>query len=145
MTSELVVRYFHFLGIFFLVSAMVAQHLLIEAEMSKKQFIKLVRIDAMYGISALIVFLTGMTLWHAVGKPAEFYTGNFLFHIKFTLFIVAAVLSLPATVFYLKNRNFSGSHIQIPKKYLMFLRVQKLIILIIPALAVCMARGVGLN
>lgn len=145
MTSELIVRYFHFIGIFFLVSALVAEHLLIEPEMSKKQFKKLTTMDAIYGFSALVVFLTGMTLWHAVGKPAEFYTGNFIFHIKFTLFILAALLSLPATIFFIKNRGFSGETIKVPKRLIMFLRAQKLIILIIPALAVCMARGVGLN
>ncbi|MER2491948.1 DUF2214 family protein [Catenovulum sediminis] len=142
--EEVIVRYFHFIGILLLASTLVLEHLLIEKEMSKKTFKKLVIVDGIYGVSALVVLATGLLLLLAVGKPKEFYTENFVFHIKMTGFVLMAVLSIVPTVFFIKNRNFSGESITLPRHLIGIVRAEKAVLLIMPLLAVFMSRGIGL-
>lgn len=97
--EELIVRYLHFMGILLLVAVLVGEHLLLAPEISARQFRKVVVLDAIYGGSAALVLATGLLLWFVVGKPAEFYTQNGVFHAKVTLFFVIGFLSIYPTVF----------------------------------------------
>jgi len=142
--EELIVRYIHFVGIMLLTATLVAEHLLITSEMSIQQLKRVAIIDTIYGISAMVVLAAGLLLWFSVGKPAEFYTKNGLFHAKITLFIVIALLSIYPTVFFLKQKKSAQSTITIPKSILMVIRTELLLLLMMPLLAVFMARGYGL-
>ncbi|MET1257568.1 DUF2214 family protein [Aliikangiella maris] len=114
MLEEAIVRYFHFLGILVLVSALVCQHLLMAKEITPAQLKRIILIDRIYGVGALIVLSAGLILWFSVGKPPSFYSGNFVFHIKFTLFLLAALISAIPTIFYLKQQK-STQNIIVPK------------------------------
>lgn len=142
--EEIIVRYIHFLGIIGLSSALIAEHLLVAPNVTQKQMKKLALVDAIYGISAVLVLATGLIMWFMIGKPAEFYTSNGLFHVKLTLFVIIALLSIYPTVFFLKNRKVNSDSIAVPKKLIMMLRVEILLLLLIPLFAVLMARGIGL-
>lgn len=141
--EELLIRYMHFLGIMILSATLFAEHLLISDEMEIKQFKKFLIIDAIYGASAVIVFVAGLLLWLFVGKPSEFYASNPVFHIKLTLFVTIALLSIVPTVFALRNRKFEGAIIKVPKHVINIIRVELLLLLCIPFLAVLMAKGYG--
>ncbi len=143
--EESLVRSFHFIGIFGLFAALVSEHLLIKPEMSKVEMKKLAVVDAIYGISAIIILVAGLLLWFVVGKPAEFYSQNPVFHVKLTLFVLIAALSIYPTVFFIKNRNSQASVIKVPGKIITLVRVQLLLVLAIPFLAAAMARGIGLK
>ncbi|MCB1050997.1 MAG: DUF2214 family protein, partial [Acidobacteria bacterium] len=52
--AEVWVRYFHFLGIIAVGASLVAEHLLLKAELTPKEIQRLARIDAIYGLSALL-------------------------------------------------------------------------------------------
>jgi putative membrane protein len=81
-------------------------------------------------------------MWLQVGKPPAFYTENGLFHVKLTLFVLSSLVSIYPTLFFLKHRkNRSTSPIAIPKKVFMAIRVELLLITILPLLAVLVARG----
>lgn len=143
MISELIVRYFHFIGIFFVFASLVSEHLLIEPAMTRKAIKRLSIIDGVFGISAVIVLITGLLLWFSYGKPAIFYTKNPVFHTKVFLFIMIALLSIYPTLFFLKNRKGDLSEtVGIPKMVLMFIRFELLLVAIMPLLAVIMAKGI---
>ena len=144
--DEIITRYFHFLGFIALVSALTAEHLLIARTISYDTFKKLLILDRIYGITAMITLAAGLILWFGVGKPQTFYSGNFLFHIKVTLFVLVGLLSIIPTKFILQNNKIKqGMTIDIPKSIIMVIRLQLVILLIIPLLAVLMAKGVGLS
>jgi putative membrane protein len=105
----------------------------------------LVRIDAVYGIAALTLLGAGLTLWlGSFGKPAVFYTKNWIFHLKLTLFACIGLLSVYPTVFFLKNRKGNPDEVlTVPKAIFWMLRLELLLLFIIPLLAGLMARGVG--
>lgn len=140
--AEVWVRYFHFLGIIAVGATLVAEHLLLKAELTPKEIRRLARIDAIYGLSALLVLAMGLTLWFVVGKPAVFYNHNGIFHAKVSLFLIVALLSIYPTIFFIKNRS-SDQNILVPKKIIMLIRIELLILAILPLLAALMAKGIG--
>ncbi|MGB7997023.1 MAG: DUF2214 family protein [Photobacterium halotolerans] len=142
---EIVIRYFHFIGIFALFSVLVVEHMLIKRRLTAEEMHRLARLDAVYGISAVVVLLAGLALWFLVGKPADFYTANPVFHAKVTLFLIVAALSVFPTVFFYRHRRTTRETIPVPPVIVILIRLELLLLLVIPLLAVLMARGVGLG
>jgi putative membrane protein len=144
MTAELIIRYFHFMGIFCLFAGLVAEHLLMAKVMTRAAIRRLATIDLIYAITALLVLGSGLLLWFEVGKPAVFYTKNALFHTKLLLFVVVAVLSIFPGIYLRKAKNGDSTETVTPPKWvIMTIRTQLLLLCIIPLLAVCMAKGIG--
>jgi putative membrane protein len=145
MTTEILLRYLHFISIFAIVGSLVSEHLLLKKELTRGEISRLSRIDAVYGIAALTLLAVGLTLWLGdIGKPAIFYSKNWIFHIKISLFAIVGLLSIYPTVFFIKNRK--GNHdevITIPRAVFWMLRFELLLLFIIPLLAGFMAKGVG--
>ena len=141
--GEIITRYCHFIGIFLLVASLLGELMLIELEMSRKQFRKLSLLDSMYGMGAMIALIAGLILWFGVGKPSTYYTHNIVFHIKLGLFIVIGLLSIVPTVFFIKNRKGDAEIIQIPRHVIGIIKLQVALVPILPLLAVMMARGIG--
>lgn len=145
MTLEIVLRYLHFISIFAIVGSLVSEHMLLKKTLLRSEISRLATIDAVYGIAALTLLTVGLTLWlGSVGKPAVYYTKNWIFHTKITLFATVGILSIYPTVFFLKNRKGNQSEpVQIPKAIFWLLRFELLLLFIIPLLAGLMAHGVG--
>lgn len=145
MTLELFLRYIHFVSIFVIVSTLVSEHLLLKKEMTRAELGRLARIDAVYGFAALSLLAAGLTLWlTGIGKPTVFYSKNWVFHTKLTLFIAVGLLSVYPTIFFLRHRK--GNHnevVNIPQVIFWLIRFELLLLFIIPLLAGLMARGVG--
>ena len=96
-------------------------------------------------MSAVAVLFIGLVLWLWVGKPAEFYSTNPVFHVKLGLFLVVFLLSLYPTIFFFKNRKSEEEVIQVPKAIVTLLRLEIILLVPIPILATLMARGIGLG
>ncbi len=145
MSLEIILRYLHFISIFAIVGSLVSEHLLLKKSLSRKEIKKIATIDGVYGMGALTLLAVGLKLWlGGHGKPTEFYTYNFIFHIKIALFASIGILSIYPTVFFIKNRKGDPDEIvQIPKTIFMLLRLELLLLFIIPLLAGLMAKGVG--
>ncbi|MEO1052295.1 MAG: DUF2214 family protein [Bacteroidota bacterium] len=144
MQEIIILRYLHFIAIFGVVSAIVSEHLLVKDVMTRKEIKRVLIIDRIYGVSAIIVLAAGFALWFWVGKPAEFYSKNGLFHTKVTLFVVVGILSIYPSIFFAKNRKGNPEEeVELPKKIKMMLRLELLLVFIIPLLATMMAQGVG--
>lgn len=145
MTFDIFVRYLHFLSILIVVSAVVSEHLLARRRMSRKEIAVLAKVDALYGIAAIVVLLTGIAQWFWTGKPAGFYTPNPVFHVKVTLFVIVGLVSIAPTMFFVKNRKGDPEEeIDVPTKVVMCLRVEMLLLFLIPLLGVLVGRGVGI-
>ena len=146
MTTEILVRYLHFISMFVVAAALVAEHLLLKKQMTRTEIARMATIDSIYGLSALTLVGAGLSLWFWVGKPADFYTHNWVFHLKLGLVILFAILSIPPTVFFLRNRkkrNNTDDIIPIPKYVILLIRLELLLLFLIPLCAVFMAKGIG--
>ena len=145
MTTEIALRYLHFVSIFAIVGTLTSEHLLLRKSLTRAEIGRIARIDAVYGIAALTLLTVGLTLWFGnVGKPSVFYSKNWIFHTKITLFALIGILSIHPTVFFIRKRKGPVDEvIAIPKSVFWMLRLELLLLAIIPLLAGLMARGVG--
>jgi len=145
MTLEIFLRYIHFVCIFAIVGSLTSEHLLLKKSMTRREISRLAAIDAVYGIAALTLVAAGLTLWLAsVGKPAVFYSKNWIFHTKLTVFILIGLSSIIPTVFFTKNRKGNPDEVvEIPGRVVMMVRLELALLVIMPLLAGLMARGVG--
>ena len=144
MYLEIFFRYLHFISLFALVSSVIAQHLLLKPEMSRGEIKRIAVIDGVYGLAAILAVGAGLTLWFGVGKPAEVYTQNWIFHTKVGLAILMGILSIYPTIFFTRQRKGEASElVSIPTGIKWTIRVELLLIFTIPLLATMMAKGIG--
>lgn len=146
MSTELILRYVHFTSIFAIVGCLVAEHLLLKPSLSRKELLRISKIDGIYGFAVLILLAAGLTLWFGGhGKPMEFYSKNPIFHTKLALFAGIGLLSIYPTVFFIKNRKGpAGEKVQIPLSLFWMIRLELILLFLIPILAGMMAKGIGL-
>lgn len=143
MTSYIIVKYLHILGILAVFSSLVAEHLLIEDRMTRKAIRRLSIVDAVYGIGALTILGAGFVLWFVVGKPAAFYSDGWIIYTKLALFGVVGTLSIIPTMYFLKERKGAPEEmVEIPAKMKMIVRIELTILFLIPLLGVMLAQGI---
>lgn len=145
MNDYILFRYLHFFLLFVMVGCVFSQQFLLKKRMNLAEIKRIGITDSLYGFTALAVVAIGLVLWFKVGKGADFYTKNWVFHTKISLFIVVALLSIYPTVFYLKQRKklTEDAFVEVPKTVFLLVKLQLVLLLIIPLLAVLMANGVG--
>ncbi|MCB0278956.1 MAG: DUF2214 family protein [Calditrichaeota bacterium] len=147
--SEYLTAYLHYLSIMILFAALFSEHLLLKPGISAKQIKSLIITDAIYGISAISVLITGLLRMIYFGKGVSYYMKNPYFHTKLTLFIIIAILSIKPTIEFMRWRRSLKKNEDVKindeliKRLQLFIRIELLFVLIIPLMAVLMARGYG--
>lgn len=137
-------RYLHLLAVLALAGGIIIENIAIKPQIDSEDARNLARVDAFCGISALLLLIFGLILWMAVGKPADFYSVNPLFHAKLGLFgLLLASASYPA-LFFFRNRRFDGDSLTVPAGVRLCLKLEVGLLLVIPILATLMARGIGI-
>jgi len=146
---EIVIPYLHYIAIMALMGSLISEHLILKPGISATQIRSIAGIDLIYSIAVALVLATGLLRWFVYGKGNDYYLSNPLFHIKLTLFVIIGILSIFPTLKFMKWRKQvkSGHDPRIDdkavKKLLMFIRIELLLVIIIPLLAVMIARGAG--
>ena len=144
MLAEMLMRSLHLIALLVLITAVLIHNIGFSRQLNREDIINLRRVDrAIHGGMALIL-LAGLALWLWVGKPAAFYNGNGLFHIKLLLFVIFVLLAGNNTLFLRRHRQLDAAHtVTFSSARRVGLRLEMALLLIIPVLAYLMARGVG--
>ncbi len=145
-----IAAYLHYLSIFLLFALLTLEHQLFKLPLDLSRAKSLIRIDIAYGATAGLVLATGAArvMWY--GKGLDYYLLNSVFHAKFGLFILVGLISIVPTFVFLNWRNHikAGEVPTISAKQAMLvtmvIRIELLLLLIIPLLAALMARGYGI-
>jgi len=148
MAHTLVV-YLHYLSIFLLFALLSIEHVQFKLPLDVRRARNLIITDLAYGVCAGVVLFTGLArvLWY--GKGLDYYLDNSLFHAKVGLFIVIGLISVVPTFVFLNWRNSlqAGEVPQVSARQAKLvtgvIRLELLLLLIIPLLAVLMGRGYG--
>ena len=140
----ILIKNLHLLAVVVLAITLIIENMAIKKELTREDVINLAKVDAVYGLSAIAVLALGCVLWFGIGKPAQFYSDNPVFHAKIGLFVVIGLLSIYPTVFFFRNRKMQSETISTPKSVIRLLRAEICLLPIILILATLMARGVGL-
>lgn len=139
------IRTLHFIAIFMLAGALVIENMALKPIIDGEDARNLAKVDAVYGIGAVLTLLFGLTLWLWVGKPSEFYSLNPIFQIKLGLFFLLALLSIYPTIFFVRNRRSTAAAIVVPRSIGILTKLELVLLFIIPLLAFLMARGIGFS
>ncbi len=146
---EILITYFHYFSFLVLFAALVTEHLWTKNELNRKDALRLRTIDTIYGIATLVVIGTGIFKIFVVGKPSLYYFNNWCFFVKMGLFVVIGLLSLWPTWVILKNSRLAKKSpetatFKYPSSLKNILRLELLLIALIPLFAILMARGIGM-
>ncbi len=146
MTTEILLRYLHFISIFIIVGTLTAEYVLLKPTLTRQEIGRIARIDGLYGLAAISLVAEGLTLWlGSYTKPSVYYTQNWLFLTKLGCFATIGLLSIYPTVFFIRNRKGdSAQPVEIPMSIYWSLRLELMLLVVIPLLAGLMARGIGL-
>ncbi len=147
--AQALAAYLHYLSIFVLFALLSVEHVQFKLPLDLRRARSLIITDIAYGISAGVVLFTGLArvLWY--GKGLDYYLGNSLFHAKVGLFILVGLISVAPTFAFLNWRNSlkAGEVPQVSARQarlvIMVIRLELLLLLAMPLLAVLMARGYG--
>jgi len=145
MSIEVLLRYIHFLSILLITATLAAEYVLVKDKLTRQEISRISFIDLIYGLASISVFAAGLTLWlGAYGKPADWYSKNWIFHLKLTLLVIIGLLSIYPTIFFLKNRKGNpDEQVAIPSSIKKIITLELLLLALIPILAGLMARGIG--
>ena len=141
-------RYLHLIAVLVLIGGVIIENMAIRPKINAEDVKNLARIDSFCGLAALGIALFGSVLWFGVGKPATFYSDNPLFHAKLGLLVTLLLTAITPALFFIRNRNFNpadNAELCVPRVVRICLRIELLLLLIIPILAWLVARGAGLN
>jgi putative membrane protein len=147
--GQAIAAYLHYLSIFLLFALLSIEHVQFKLPLDLHRARSLIITDVAYGICAGVVLFTGLArvLWY--GKGLDYYLGNSLFHAKVGLFILVGLISALPTFVFVNWRNSlkAGEVPQVSERQgrlvISVIRLELLLLLCIPLLAVLMARGYG--
>lgn len=148
---EAAVAYLHFIAIIVTGAALMAELLHCHQDMQPPDIVKLARIDLVYFIAAMVALATGLTRAFLVGKGWGFYSHNAVFYIKIALFVALGLISIPPTLQFQRwvralrageGRVLNSAQIAATRNFLL---AEAGLFVMIPLMAVLMARGIGMQ
>lgn len=141
--------YLHFLSIMLLMGALISNYFLLKTRQSEDQIRMLAYSAVIHLVSLVLLLITGLLRWFVYGKGAIYYSKNPVFHTKLTLYTIILILAIIQSVKLFKwykhrkeNRVQEENPVAV-KRMFFFLRLEILLVIIIPVLAVIVMRGTG--
>jgi putative membrane protein len=102
MSLDATLAIFHHLLAFGLVGLIMAEWALLRSAITTESVRLLPRVDAAYGIAALLLLVVGGLRVSYGAKGAAFYGGNPIFWLKIALFIAVGILSIAPTIRFIR-------------------------------------------
>jgi putative membrane protein len=149
MTQEALLAYAHILAFLTMVVFLTSEAALCRPEWMSAQIVnRLAVVDRIYGIAAMAVLATGLARIFLGAKGSGYYWGNWLLHVKFGLFVAAALVSIPPTIRFIRWQKALRASGALPsedevRRTRKLVMIQAHIIPFIPLAAVFLARGFG--
>ncbi|WP_425392379.1 DUF2214 family protein [Ekhidna sp.] len=142
--------YTHLLFILTIFCTLIAELILLRKSITGKSLNLLSKVDGMYGLAAIMVVGTGLLNWFLFGKGSTYYSGNTLFLIKISLFVIVGLLSIYPTIMIarakkrMKLQGLREVELHNVRKIRNFIKAELVIMAIIPLLAELMANGIDI-
>lgn len=149
MWGSVIVAYLHYIGFMLSFGSLAVEGLTLKQDLNSDEAWKIVIADAVYGISATIVLITGILRVLYFGQGSHYYLSNPIFHTKVALFLLIGAISLYPTISFLlwigDLRQGKPPTLELPKinRLRWLIRVELVGFALIPLLAAAMARGIG--
>jgi putative membrane protein len=149
MTSSALFAFLHHAAAFALVAVITVELVLMRGEITVGTARTLLRMDSVYGVSALLLLIVGFVRVFYMEKGAAYYFHSGPFLAKLTLFIIVGLLSIVPTVKFLGWRKALQAG-QAPtlddaarRRIRMIIHIELTLLFLIMLCAAMMARGIG--
>jgi putative membrane protein len=149
MTSSALFAFLHHAAAFALVATVLVELVLMRGEITVASARTLLRMDSVYGMSAVALLIVGFIRVFHTEKGSDYYFHSGAFLAKLTLFIIVALLSIVPTLQFLGWRKALRAG-QAPvidearrRRIRMIIHIELMLLLLIMLFAALMARGIG--
>jgi putative membrane protein len=148
MTSTVALAFLHHAAAFVIVGVLTAELVLLMGELTPTSARSLVRIDAAYGIAALVLLVVGFLRVFYTEKGAGYYFHSGAFIAKISLFLIVGLLSIYPTLQFLSWRKpLAQGHVPsfdagARRKVRMLVHIELTLLFVIMLCAAMMARGI---
>lgn len=149
MLSAVLLAFLHHAAAFVLVAVLAIELILLKNALTLASARSLLRMDAAYGIAAMLLLIVGFTRVFVTEKGAAYYFHSAPFIIKIVLFAVVGILSVYPTRLFLSWRSMLRQQ-QVPtltpaqhRTMRRLIHTELTLLLLIMLCAAAMARGVG--
>ena len=151
IAKSALVAYVHYLGIILCFASLLFERLTLKVGLNRNETIAMIIADVVYGLAGVAILITGILRVKYFGQGGDFYTGNPVFWIKVSIYILVGLLSLYPTTTYIlwaipvsKNKLPEISE-NLVKRFQLIITTELVGFATIPLFATLMARGVGLG
>ncbi|MEC5388321.1 DUF2214 family protein [Uliginosibacterium sp. H3] len=141
--------FLHFVAAFGVVATVVTEWLTLSRTPTLAEALRLQRVDACYGLFAMLVLVVGFLRVFYFEKGSAWYLSNQVFWTKLALFAVVGLLSIYPTVLFLawrKETSQGKAPVLTEKQFLrlrLLLRAEVGLLLLVVFSASMMAKGIG--
>lgn len=150
MWGSAITAYLHYLSFMVAFGALAIEHQTLKPDLSLKDAWRVSIADAIYGIAATLILITGILRVIYFGKGTDYYLSNPAFYLKVGLFALVSLLSLYPTftfVSWIKSlRDSRPPELEVAqvKRLSWLIRGELTGFVLIPLFAAIMARGIPL-
>jgi putative membrane protein len=148
MWDSAITAYLHYLSFMLAFGALVVESQTLKEDISLKDGWRMVTADAIYGLSAIIILITGVLRVMYFGKGSDYYLSSPVFYTKVGIFVVVSLLSLYPTFSFLSwvkdLRDGKSPTLELPQRQRLswLIRGELAGFALIPLLAAILARGI---
>jgi len=149
MTATIALAFLHHTAAVAVMALLIVELVLLRLELTSAVARTIVRMDAAYGVAALVLLVVGLlrVIYTEKGTAYYFHSGTFL--AKLTLFVIVGLLSIYPTMQFLRWRPALREQ-RAPQldpatrsRLRMLVHIELTLLLVILLLAPMMARGIG--
>jgi putative membrane protein len=148
MTATVTAAFIHHLAAFIVVGTLMVELVVLKGDLTPTSARSVLRMDAAYGIAALVLLVVGFLRVFYTEKGTAYYFASGSFLTKLTLFIIVGLLSIYPTMKFLSWRKALREG-RVPefaagtrRKVRMLIHLELTLLFVIMLMAVMMARGV---
>ena len=149
MTSSVLFAFLHHAAAFLLVAVVMVELVLMRGELTVSSARTLLRMDSVYGVSAVVLLIVGFVRVFSTEKGADYYFHSGPFIAKLALFIAVGLLSIMPTVQLLgwrkalKDGRLPELDAGKRRRLRMVIHIELTLLFLIMLCAALMARGIG--
>jgi putative membrane protein len=148
MTATITAAFIHHAAAFLVVAALMVELVVLKSELTPTSARSVLRMDAVYGIAALVLLVAGFARVFFTEKGSAYYFDSGSFLLKLALFIVVGLLSIYPTLKFLGWRTALREG-RVPdfdpatrRRVRMLIHIELTLLFVIMLMAIMMARGV---
>lgn len=150
MWGSAITAYLHYLSFMLAFGALVVEKLTLKKDLSLGEAWRVVTADAIYGVSATTILITGILRVIYFGKGTDYYLSSPVFYTKVGIFILVSFLSLYPTFSFvswvkdLRNGKSPSLELTQVQRLSWLIRGELAGFALIPLFAALLARGIQL-